>query len=143
MYFRPNITTAISPILGRALTQQFGWRWIFWILAMFSGVCLALIMVYLLETSRYIVGSGSRETSGVRRALIFYLQPLKTSHSPNSATSEDCATSTPLGRELSREYHIPNPLARLKLLWARDTALITTIYGVYYMVFSCLHTSSR
>ena len=123
------------------MTQQLGWRWIFWILAISSGVCLILILVYLPETSRYIVDNGSRETSGIRRALISYLQPLKTSPLPDSTTSEDSATSNPPGIEPPGKYHIPNPLASLKLLWAKDTALITTIYGVYYMVFSCLQAS--
>lgn len=27
------------------------------------------------------------------------------------------------------------------MLWAKDTALITTIYGIYYMDFSCLQGS--
>lgn len=141
MSTRPNIATAVGPVLGGALTQQLGWRWVFWTLTISSGVCLALILGFLPETSRYIVGNGSRETSGVRRALISYLQKLKPSHSPYAATSEDRAPPNRQDRKPLRRSHIPNPVASLRLLWTKDTALITTIYGVYYMVFSCLQAS--
>ena len=138
---RPNIATAIGPVLGGALTQQLGWRWIFWTLAISSGVCLILILVFLPETSRYVVGNGSRKTSGLNVALISYLHRLKPSCLLDAATSENRGSIDHQGRDTVRKLRIPNPLASLKLLWAKDTALITTVYGVYYMVFSCLQAS--
>lgn len=42
---------------------------------------------------------------------------------------------------IQQPFRIPNPLTSLKMLWAKDTALITLIYGIYYMNFSCLQAS--
>lgn len=45
------------------------------------------------------------------------------------------------GRE-SRRFKFPNPLASLKLLWAKDSALVTPIFGVFYMNLSSLQAST-
>ena len=39
-------------------------------------------------------------------------------------------------KKLQRDFRIPNPIASLKMLWAKDTALIATIYGIFHMDFS-------
>ncbi|KAL8833636.1 MAG: hypothetical protein Q9170_004157 [Blastenia crenularia] len=103
--------------------------------AICSGVCLLLISVLLPETSRFIVGNGSREVSGVRRTLASYFESIRPRHIEEGASPDQ-----PDERPKSK-FRIPSPLASLKMLWAQDTALITTIYGVYYMVFSCLQAS--
>jgi len=41
-----------------------------------------------------------------------------------------------------RDFKFPNPLASLKLLWAKDSALITLIFGVFYMNLSSLQAST-
>ena len=130
---RPNVATAIGPVLGGALTQQLGWRWILWTLAISSGVCLLLILIFLPETSRYVVGNGSRKTSGLSVALISYFHSQGPSSVLNATTSENGASPVQQGEATVQRLRRPNPLASLKLLWAKDTALITTIYGVYYM----------
>ncbi|KGO65032.1 Major facilitator superfamily domain, general substrate transporter [Penicillium expansum] len=127
----PNIATAIGPILGGALSQAPGWRWIFWIPAIASGICLLLIALFLPETSRCIVGNGSRKVSALYRPIFSYHQSRNSS--TMSALNEEEITP--------RNFRIPNPLATLKILVSRDSLLITAIYGVYYMNFSCLQGS--
>lgn len=121
--------------------QHLGWCWIFWILAISSGVCLFLISVLLPETSRYVVGNGYREVSGLHRTLISYLNPSKPGGSAKSTAGPHEFSSDRQDEKLQRNFRIPNPLASLKMLWAKDTALITIIYGIYYMNFSCLQAS--
>ncbi|KAJ5514350.1 Major facilitator superfamily domain general substrate transporter [Penicillium fimorum] len=127
----PNIATAIGPILGGALSEAPGWRWIFWVPAIASGICILLIALFLPETSRSIVGNGSRHVSALHRPIFRYHQSRKSTVLP--ALNEE--VNTP------RKFRIPNPLATLKILASRDSLLITAIYGIYYMNFSCLQGS--
>lgn len=142
LVYSPNIATAIGPILGGALTSYCGWRWIFWFLAILSGTCLFLIALLLPETARSIVGDGSGKVSGLRRTILSYFQISTLSPSrnkSNDSSSEPVALIEDLTRRRSR---LPNPLESLKLLWAKDSALITLIFGIFYMNLSSLQAST-
>jgi hypothetical protein len=108
---------------------------------MSSGLCLILIFIILPETSRFVVGNGSQKASGLHRTFLSYLHPSKSPH------VQDCFRDSEIGvvgqqEAITRKpFRVPNPLASLKMPWAKDTALITLIYGVYYMNFSCLQAS--
>ncbi|KAF2108601.1 major facilitator superfamily domain-containing protein [Lophiotrema nucula] len=118
----PNLATAIGPVLGGALAQHPGWRWIFWILAIASGTCLMLIT----------------------RNLTFYtlFQLLQPKSSKCSDNDEENDQSTALSNGLSQKrFRMPNPLASVEILLAKDSILITLIYCIYYTNFSCLQAS--
>lgn len=134
----PNFATAIGPVLGGALAESPGWRWIFWVLAISSGLCLLLVALFLPETSRFIVGNGSRKVSGIQKSLLSYLTK-RTSEGTESA--HPCEQHGVEAESSRTGFKIPNPLASLKLLLAKNTFLITLIYGVYYTNFSCLQAS--
>ncbi|OQE07498.1 hypothetical protein PENVUL_c013G05728 [Penicillium vulpinum] len=127
----PNIATAIGPILGGGLSEGPGWRWIFWVPAIASGICILLIALFLPETSRSIVGNGSRNISALYRPIFRYDKSRKFTLQP-ALNGEETTR---------RNFRIPNPLATLKILASRDSLLITAIYGIYYMNFSCLQGS--
>src|SRR5262249_9214267 len=55
----PLAGPSLGPIIGGALTETLGWRSIFCFLAIFSGVFLVLLVLFLPETLRSIVGNGS------------------------------------------------------------------------------------
>jgi MFS family permease len=46
-------------LIGAGLTSGFGWRAIFWFLAIFAGVTLVICIIILPETARNLVGNGS------------------------------------------------------------------------------------
>lgn len=50
---------AFGALIGGMVSTGFGWRAIFWFLAICSGATFILIWVFLPETSRSIVGNGS------------------------------------------------------------------------------------
>ncbi|KAJ5657798.1 Major facilitator superfamily domain general substrate transporter [Penicillium longicatenatum] len=127
----PNLVCAIGPIIGGALVEAPGWRWIFWIPAIAAGICLLCIALFLPETARSIVGNGSRKVSTLYRPIVSY----GLSRAPTDVTAGNEEDVAP------RKFRIPNPLASLKVLASRSSILITGINGIYYMDFSCLQGS--
>jgi predicted MFS family arabinose efflux permease len=140
----PNVATAIGPILGGALTSYAGWRWIFGLLAIGSSICLLLIALLLPETARSVVGNGSEKVSGFQRPLLTcFRSPEQVLYSPGKGDGPGAeSVSLPEDGRGSRRFKFPNPLASLKLLWAKDSALITLIFGVFYMNLSSLQAST-
>ncbi|KAL0575210.1 hypothetical protein V5O48_006749 [Marasmius crinis-equi] len=55
----PLIGPAIGPIIGGALSGSLGWRSIFWFLCISAGIAFIVIILFLPETLRAIVGDGS------------------------------------------------------------------------------------
>lgn len=49
----------IGPILGGIIAQELGWRWIFWILAIYAGFMLLVVVLVFPETCRCVCGDGS------------------------------------------------------------------------------------
>lgn len=115
-----------------------GWQWIFWFLTLASGACLLLIILFLPETSRFIVGNGSRKVSALHRPLSSCLRMpyQRQARKDLEKGSKNHADEPP-----KKAFHIPNPLTSLKILFAKDAVCITLIYGIFYMNFSCLQAS--
>ena len=135
------MATAIGPIAGGALTQHPSWRWTFWFLVLFSGLCLISVALVLPETSRFIVGNGSREVTGFHRSIVSYIQLRKLAHSEQRVQDLEKRTESRPDEVARIPFRLPNPLASLKILWAKDAISLTMIYGIYYMNFSCLQAS--
>ena len=62
-YHSPNVAPSLGPVPGGALAERPGWPWIFWLLAMLSGLCLLVLFLFLPETARAIAGSGGYPTT--------------------------------------------------------------------------------
>ena len=62
--FLPLLGPAIGPLVGGAITQTIGWRWIFWVVAIFNG-CLMFVGIFIFpETSAArILGNKVRKLS--------------------------------------------------------------------------------
>ncbi|KAK0469322.1 major facilitator superfamily domain-containing protein [Desarmillaria tabescens] len=66
----PMVGPCVGPVIGGLLAQYLGWRSIFWFLAIFSAVLLALLLLFLPETLPCIVGDGSIRPSFIYRPWI-------------------------------------------------------------------------
>ncbi|KAF9255943.1 MFS general substrate transporter [Marasmius fiardii PR-910] len=55
----PVLGPALAPIIGGALTGSLGWRSIFWFICIAAGVAFIVLILFLPETLRAIVGDGS------------------------------------------------------------------------------------
>ncbi|KAK2597925.1 hypothetical protein N8I77_012677 [Diaporthe amygdali] len=123
--FAITIAPSIGPVLGGGIAYSAGWTWIFWFLAVASGVCLVLMIFLLPETSRNVVGNGSTKPSGY---LVFPvlrpMRPWKTSDAP-----------------VNRLIRVPNPFKSLIILLRKDNATIILACGLLYVVYTCINAS--
>ncbi|KAG1755287.1 major facilitator superfamily domain-containing protein [Suillus paluster] len=55
----PQVGPALGPVIGGALADTLGWRSIFWFLCIASSACFIVMVTFLPETLRSLVGDGS------------------------------------------------------------------------------------
>ncbi|KAK7962010.1 uncharacterized protein PG986_002835 [Apiospora aurea] len=119
---------SFGPVVAGVLTQKLGWRWIFWFLSILTGVYLLVIMMFLPETQRKIVGNGSTRTSGIRRSLFGLVVKDRTRDEEEKGARK-------------RQYRIPNPFVCIRLLCNRANFSIICIGSITYTVKMTLQTS--
>lgn len=124
----PNVAPSLGPVLGGVLAGQLGWPWVFWFLVILSGCCLSTLFIFLPETSREIVGNGTIPARGINRK--FY--SLWSGENPRASSAEI---------PVSRPLKFPNPLKSLYALSEKDTLLIVSVNGIFYMTYSCIQAS--
>ncbi|KAJ7502589.1 major facilitator superfamily domain-containing protein [Mycena galericulata] len=66
----PMAGPAIGPVLGGALADTLGWRSIFWFLCIASSACAVVLILFLPETLRSMVGNGSITPPALSRPVI-------------------------------------------------------------------------
>ena len=132
----PNVAPSLGPVLGGALTQRGGWRWTFGFLAIAGALSLVLIAFTLPETSRNIVGNGSRPVPFPNKSIITVWRKRKDGLSfgqLRSGPSEDT--------NHANRFKLPNPLGSLSIFLCQDTAPIVIVNAVFYTAYSCLQAS--
>jgi len=127
-----NTPPSIGPIVSGLLMLRWGWRSIFWFLATISPCCLFVIILFLPETSRNIVGDGNTAVKGWNAPLLPFLKP--------SASKERGDLVSTSKTEL-RNCRPPNPLRSLDMLGNPGSIIIVGTIAIYYMIYSCLQAS--
>ncbi|KAL9009874.1 MAG: hypothetical protein Q9173_005139, partial [Seirophora scorigena] len=123
----PNTAPSLGPVLGGVLAEEASWRWIFWFLSILSGLCLTLIIVWLPETARRLVGNGSIFPKGINKSLL----PCKVRPNANRTTA----------RPVKARFRPPNPISCLRIVFEKDTALVLVANAIFYVNYSCLQAS--
>lgn len=115
----------MGPILGGALAYAGGWAWIFWFLAVASGFALLLIILFLPETGRKIVGNGSVPASKAMQLRTLRIMR----HYPKNV------------EPVQEKLRLPNPVRSLEVLFRRDNAVIMTACGLLYVIYTVICAS--
>lgn len=136
-----DVATSLGPVVGGGLTQGLGWRWIFWFLVILTGSWFIVILIFLPETQRGLVGDGSRRVEGWFYQSfwsVFYFKERKGKKGPEAVV---------VGEKMEREggeerkFKFPNPLACLPVLADRGSFVVILITAINYAVKAALQTS--
>lgn len=110
------------------MASKLGWKWIFWMLVILGGVCLALLVIALPETSRAVVGNGSVPPHGIYSSLILMSKEQKGEHKAEETIK-------------TKRITFPNPLASLKILLSFRLSNVLVCNGIAYTVYCCIQAS--
>jgi MFS family permease len=121
----PMVGPTIGPIIGGGLADKLGWRAIFWFMCIASGTCALLMVLFLPETLRSIVGNGSITPRPFLRPLV----PIVGRNLPPSVISS----------EKAQQRAAVNPF---KLLTYIDVDIILFFNGIIYAVFYAVTAST-
>ncbi|KAJ5408560.1 MFS general substrate transporter [Penicillium cosmopolitanum] len=112
-----TLASLLGPVMGGLLAQFLGWRSVFWFLAIFAGVMLLLILMFLRESCRTVVRDGSVPPQRWNRALIDWMHPL-----------EYCSESPPQPGSTCRR----GVLDTIRLLGSWQTGLLVASQAVLF-----------
>lgn len=152
-----NLAVCLGPVIGGwVVLASRGFEWVFWALAIFGGTVLALVGLALPETARNVVGNGSVEATGGRRtwwsiaSVWVGRRKKKKRRTVDGEVMEDGGemtgeTSAGKGKERKvgnkKRFKTANPLAAIRIIFYRDTALVLWMAASPYAVWYCVQTS--
>lgn len=120
-HFVRRLIWVLHQVIGGLLSQYLGWRAIFWFLLIFGGVLLIIVLIFLRETNRSIVGDGSIPPPRWNRSFFQTLRKDKL-----------VANQQSLGKKKSGV----NPLTSLRVLSDKENLIICVYGGLLFAGFT-------
>ena len=126
----PLTGPSLGPVIGGALAQSLGWRSIFWFLAIFGGVFMGFLLLFLPETLRSISGNGS-----IRATSISHIRFIDMSSMPRRQSDALEGQDVVAQRSTLEAKKKTNILESFKIILEKDVSLILFIPSIHYAVF--------
>ncbi|MCJ1468277.1 hypothetical protein MMC07_006905 [Pseudocyphellaria aurata] len=140
-----NLGPCIGPVIGGWVALRSGsLEWVFWCLVIFGGVALTAIGWIFPETGRNVVGNGSMEAQGWRKTWWTTIRDHAGKRRETISAGEgegDRGGSEESGKSKKRRFRIANPLACLRIIFWKDTALVLWISASFYAIWYCIQAS--
>ncbi|SJX62955.1 probable mfs-multidrug-resistance transporter [Sporisorium reilianum f. sp. reilianum] len=122
------IGPVLGPIIGGFVTQSYlGWRWVFWVMLIFAGVCWLMILLFLPETFAPVL--LARKAKRLRRLDPKGNKDLYAPHEKN-----DWSAGSIAHRTLLRPFEIMVQEPILVLI----TIYLSVVYGILYGLFEAI-----
>ena len=118
------VPVAVGPVIGGALAGTLGWRAIFWLLVIYSGVFLIALLILLPESLRSVVANGSRVPSTLIGAY-----PLNI-YNKTTSVKWDPETTPPSSPK--KRIDLTGPF---RILVSKHAAPIIIFLAIYYAVW--------
>ena len=148
-----NLAVCIGPILGGWVALgSGGFAWVFWALVIFGATVLLCVGFALPETARNVVGNGGLEATGWHKTWTSILLSQRREkaierqvESGEKDVDYDGARSARQTRTTARSMkdllRLANPLAALRIIFWKDTALVLWMAASPYAVWYCVQAS--
>lgn len=145
-----NLAVCLGPVIGGWVALGSGGSlWVFWALVIFGGIVLFVVGMALPETAKNVVGNGSVEATGWYRTWwdimhgrlkvrTWRAHALEQGTNPEKAGLEEIQEAS--GRN-KRRLKMMNPLACIRIIFWRDTAVVLWMAASPYAVWYCVQTS--
>ncbi|KAJ5924074.1 MFS multidrug transporter [Penicillium verhagenii] len=120
------VPIAVGPIIGGAMAGTLGWRSIFWLMTIYSGVFLMVILIFLPETLRSLVANGSQvppaKNFWVKYPLVIY----------QKLTRIEWDSSVAIAPAARKRIDVLGPF---RILFSKHSTPIIVFLAIYYAVW--------
>ncbi|KAJ5168320.1 uncharacterized protein N7482_003914 [Penicillium canariense] len=128
---------SLSPVIGGLISQFLDWHWIFWFLLIFSGIFFLLIMLFLPETCRKVVGDGSIPPPSTHTSISDIIRHRKREKKGETVSPEEIAET-----RKNFAFCFPSPIPTLKVATDLETGAILLTTGLMYAGFYAVMTGA-
>ena len=143
-----NLAVCLGPVIGGLVALGTGsYEWVFWALVIFGGSVFLFVGLGLPETARNIVGNGSVEATGWGKSWWSLLRGRATNkgnlpemQNSSEAVGEKHEDATLSGGKKAK-FKMANPMAAIRILFWKDTALVLWMAGSPYAVWYAVQAS--
>ncbi|CAK7240444.1 MAG: hypothetical protein STHCBS139747_001885 [Sporothrix thermara] len=137
------LAPTVGPILGGVLSQYLGWRSIFWFLVISSAVMFVVLLLFLPETCRQIVGDGSIRPHPLYRTFWQLFSEWRAKRQYRKARARNNSDTNALERTPTRASSVrpplkimfPNPLRSLLMLFEKQIGILVGYNAIVFAGF--------